>query len=100
MITLEGEFDLYGQAGLKHALEPARHAPSVIVDFSKVRYIDSSALSVIVTVHRDRIKAGLRRPSIAAANPQIKRLLSLTQVDRLWLLCDTVDEARSALEKQ
>ena len=100
MITLEGEFDLYGQAGLKHVLEPARHAESVIVDFTRVRYIDSSALSVIVTVHRDRMKAGLSRPTVAGASPQIKRLLSLTQVDRLWLLCDTVDEARGVLQKQ
>ena len=62
----------------------------VVVDLSAVSYLDSSGIGSLVNAHVACINRG-KKLAIAGAPDRVRRLMSLTQVDRvLRLYADTV----------
>jgi len=79
VVAVEGELDLWSSPQLKRVLHDeitARHA--VVVDLSRVAFMDSTALGVLVGVHR-RL-TGEERMAIAAARPEVLRLFELSGI--------------------
>jgi anti-anti-sigma factor len=96
VVSLAGELDLYNAHALREALlECCAEAPQrLVVDLSAVRFIDSTALGVL-------IEARTRLPNrkgflLAAPGLETRRALEISGLDRHFAVHPSLDEALSA----
>ena len=96
VVSLAGELDLYNAEEVRGALlAAAAGAPDVlVVDLGGVRFIDSTALGVLIEA-RSRMgdQSGFR---LAAPGLETRRALEVSGLDRHFLVHDTVAEALEA----
>lgn len=101
MIELEGEVDVYTAPQLKQqvigVLESG--AKELIVDLTKVDYLDSTALGVLI--------GGLKRMREVDGNmmlicpsPRIRRVFEITGLDKIFDIYDTQADAERAIGKE
>jgi anti-sigma B factor antagonist len=96
VVSLAGELDLYNASTVREALLAccAESPERLIVDLSGVKFIDSTALGVL-------IEARTRLPNrqsflLAAPGLETRRALEISGLDRHFSVHDSVDEARVA----
>jgi anti-sigma B factor antagonist len=70
-------------------------APSVVLDLSKVEFIDSSGLGAILSILK-RMPKGCELIICGTTGP-VTSMFKLTRLDRVFTMRRTVDEALSAL---
>jgi anti-anti-sigma factor len=96
VVSLAGELDLYNAEEVRSALLDACSAePQVlVVDLEGVRFIDSTALGVLIEA-RSRMtdRSGFR---LAAPGLETRRALEVSGLDRHFSVHDTVAEALDA----
>jgi anti-sigma B factor antagonist len=96
VVSLAGELDLYNAEEVRGALLDATAGrPGVlVVDLEEVRFIDSTALGVLIEA-RSRMadRSGFR---LAAPGLETRRALEVSGLDRHFLVHDTVAEALEA----
>lgn len=94
VLAVTGEVDLQSAPHLANALEQARVAGAsiIVVDLSRVDFLDSSGLGVLVTANRD-IQAGGASLRIVRPRPAINKVLTLTRLTDVIDTFDSVDEA-------
>lgn len=66
-----------------------------IVDVRKVVFLDSTGLGVFVSMLKMMGQPGIL--AIAGAGPAVRRLLQITQLDRVFRLFDNPEQAQAAL---
>jgi anti-sigma B factor antagonist len=98
--NLRGELDHATAPELRRPLEDAINEGDdfILIDLSDCSFIDSTGLSVIVHA-RSRVldRNGSGRFEICCPDPQIRRLLEITGIDRAFGVHQTREEALSAL---
>ena len=72
------------------------NAPTVILDFTGVPYLDSSGLGSLVSAYTSCQKAG-RRVALTGVNQRVMRVFEITKVEPIFLMFPTVSEALEAL---
>jgi anti-sigma B factor antagonist len=96
VVTLEGELDLYNAEEVRAALlEACAGEPKVlVVDLEEVRFVDSTALGVLIEA-RSRMsdRSGFR---LAAPGLETRRALEISGLDRHFVVRETVAEALEA----
>jgi anti-sigma B factor antagonist len=96
VLTLAGELDLYNADEVRNALlDACADEPKVlVVDLEEVRFIDSTALGVLIEA-RSRMadRSGFR---LAAPGLETRRALEISGLDRHFIVHDTVAEALEA----
>ena len=96
VLSLAGELDLYNAEEVRGALLNAcADDPQIlVVDLGEVRFIDSTALGVLIEA-RSRMadRSGFR---LAAPGLETRRALEVSGLDRHFLVHDTVAEALEA----
>jgi len=66
--------------------------PQLVIDFSNVEHLSSAALGKLITLNsRVRSRGGGLR--LAQIDPQIYEVFTITKLDQLFEIHDTVDEA-------
>lgn len=101
LIELEGEVDVYTAPQLKqqmiNLLESG--AKEMIVDLSKVDYLDSTALGVLI--------GGLKRMRemdgnmvLVCPSPRIRRMFEITGLDKIFDIYNSVEDAQEAMGKE
>lgn len=85
---VKGEFTI-----LLHTEE----ARKLIIDLSEVEYCDSSGLSAILLAYRI-LQAEDGHIRIASPTKNVKKLIQISQLDRILPICNTVNEAIKELE--
>ncbi|CAM5497776.1 STAS domain-containing protein [Streptomyces xanthochromogenes] len=91
VVAAEGELDAETLAPLQQALEEAAATrPVVVFDASAVPFADSSTLNLLLRIHRTTT---LR---IAAAQPQLLRVLEITGADMALALFPSLTDACKA----
>ena len=93
LVAPRGELDLSERNRLGDLLDSAlAESSNLIVDLDAVTFLDSTALSVLLRAHREAEQQGgrvtLARPSDAA-----RKILRITQLDRVMAVHDTVESA-------
>ena len=85
-LTLRGEFDLHTAPLLRQALDDAvgRGRDEVLIDAAGVRFLDSSALMVLLAA-RDRVVAEGGRLHVADASTTVRRVLEMVALTELLL---------------
>jgi anti-sigma B factor antagonist len=96
VVRLTGELDLYNAAELRAALlEAVADQPErLVVDLGDVRFIDSTALGVLIEV-RGRL-AGGRGFLLASPRLETSRALQVSGLDRHFAIHATVGDALAA----
>lgn len=90
-VYLSGELDAVNAPVVERALAMAlsdladRDGEALEVDLSAVTLIDSTGISALVRTRRKALSAG-RSFSVTAASPSVRRLLTLTRLDEVFLL--------------
>ncbi|HEY2310071.1 MAG TPA: STAS domain-containing protein [Gaiellaceae bacterium] len=96
VISLAGELDLYNAEEVRAALlEACNDEPrALVVDLEEVRFIDSTALGVLIEA-RSRMadRSGFR---LAAPGLETRRALEVSGLDRHFVVHETVAEALEA----
>jgi anti-sigma B factor antagonist len=96
VVSLAGELDLYNAEEVRGALQDATagEPAMLVVDLEEVRFIDSTALGVLIEA-RSRMAdgSGFR---LAAPGLETRRALEVSGLDRHFLVHDTVAEALEA----
>jgi anti-sigma B factor antagonist len=83
VVTPDGELDLFTAAELTMALrEHERGARRLVVDLSKLRFVDSAGLALLIAQHR-RAKNDGTKFAIANATGDVRRVLALSGLDRI-----------------
>ena len=92
VVRLAGELDLYNADAVRNALERAlADQPSrLVVDLSRVEFIDSTALGVLIEARSKLGKAGL---ALAAPQRETRRALEVSGLNRHLPVHDSVDDA-------
>jgi len=96
VLSLGGELDLYNAEEVRVALlDACADEPGMlVVDLEEVRFIDSTALGVLIEA-RSRMadRSGFR---LAAPGLETRRALEVSGLDRHFIVHDTVAEALEA----
>ena len=86
------------QPAAQMILAPLKEDPpnQIIVDLSQVGYFGSAFITFLLRCH-EIVRARGSDLSLAGVNPQIRELLRTTNLDTLWALYDSANEAVAAL---
>jgi anti-sigma B factor antagonist len=84
-LRIEGELDLAVIEELEEALDRAGGCMEVWIDLSECDFIDSTALAVFVSAHREMDEGG-RRLFLYRPSAQVARLLEVTGLNRDGLI--------------
>ena len=95
VIVISGRLALGGETEkLSAALDKLLTLDSkqIVFDISGLEYVDSSGVGTLVSCLTKLKKAG-GQMKVAGANPRIRRIFSMTGVDTMMPLFNTLDEA-------
>jgi anti-sigma B factor antagonist len=93
----EGAIDLHVAPEMRAALRAIidKKPGRLVVDMSRVPYVDSSGLAVLITAMQGiEHDGGLFM--LAAAQPAVRTILESARLDQYFLLFPTVDQALAA----
>jgi anti-sigma B factor antagonist len=94
LVVLSGEADVTNSGALRELLdaEVAKEPSTLVIDLSELRFMDSSALHVVLRANRTMDRQG---GVLALAGPRdpVAKMLRLTAADQLLPVYATVDEA-------
>jgi len=96
VVSLAGELDLYNANAVREALLAccAENPERLIVDLSGVKFIDSTALGVLIEA-RTRL-ANRKSFLLAAPGLETRRALEISGLDRHFIVHESVEHARAA----
>ena len=97
VLPLEGEIDLHVSpriASSLHSLIAAKPSP-VVVDLSKVTYIDSSGLAVLIEGMQN-VNAYGGRFALAGLQESVRPIFEIARLDQVFKIYPDVDAALAA----
>lgn len=94
VVKAAGDLDLATADRLRETLEAliAGRYTRLVVDLTEVPFVDSTGLGALVSGLRASARAG-GSLKLAAPGEAVMRVLTLTRMDRLFDVCDSVDDA-------
>ncbi len=91
-----GELDAYTVSAFREALGSLAEEKYLLIDLSKVPFMDSAGLGALIGGIRRAREAG-GDVAVACSRPTLTRLLHTTGFDRVVSVTETVSEAAAAL---
>ena len=95
ILHLKGSLNIHTVFSFQEILR-GETAPELIVDFSGVPYIDSAGLGALVAAYVGAQKTA-RKLAFVAMNTQVKALIEMTHVSKLFKSYPTIKDADAAL---
>jgi anti-sigma B factor antagonist len=98
IVTFEdARLDAAAAPAFKAALQAnvAGEPKRIVVDLSVVEFLDSTGLGSLVSLMKMMGERGVL--ALAGAQPPVRRLLQITQLDRVFRLYDSLHEAEAGL---
>jgi anti-sigma B factor antagonist len=95
IIEVGGEIDLHTAPAFRDEMLAAiaEDSPHLIVDLAEITFMDASGLSALVdALHRSRARGG--SVGLAAPTSGLRKVLGITQLDRVFPVHDTLCGAR------
>ena len=98
IVDLSGEVDIHGTPRLKETLASLTKEgrPKLLVNLSKVTYIDSSGLGVLVGALKEATKEG-GRLVLAGMTREVRTVFDLTRLAKFFEIYDDEATAKSHL---
>lgn len=97
IVTVAGELDVHTAPQLDAQLSPLTRTaePSIIVDLTDVKFIDSTGLGILVTALK-HVRENEGKLNVVVTTPRVLRVFALTGLDVVIPLHATLEEALSA----
>ncbi|MEU9044749.1 MULTISPECIES: STAS domain-containing protein [unclassified Kitasatospora] len=97
VVTVAGELDHDTADALRAALAapPPHGVERIVIDFTDLRFCDSTGLNVLLRAHLDAQAAGLRL-ELAGPSPVVARLLAVTGADTVLRIHPDLGSATKA----
>ena len=94
---VEGDIDINTSPDIKKAFEKivTKKEPKVVVNLSKVTYVDSSGLATLVEILKNMRSYG-GRLKLTNLSPKIRSLFEITKLEKLFDITAEEEEAVSA----
>ena len=87
VVLRNAEYDVYNCGELSSELASlSAHAPAI--DLQNVRYVDSTCLTELVRTHKRVQREGAKRLRLINVSANIRQILSITGLDKLFELGD------------
>ena len=98
VVTAGGEIDVHTSPGLVDALRAAgQTSRRIVLDLAEVTFLDSTGLTAMVgTLNRTRSRGGAM--SLVGPTGVVGRVLQITELDQVFAIHDTVDDAVEAMD--
>jgi anti-anti-sigma factor len=93
IIRLSGDYDVYTTPQLESDLKAGDAARNVVLDFSAVQYIDSTAIAALLRMKSRRMAAGMPSVHFAALSPELQRIFKVAALDDAWAWHQDVEHA-------
>jgi anti-sigma B factor antagonist len=94
VFDVAGELDLYTSSRLKERLralsDQGKHR--IVVNLERVEFMDSTALGVLIGA-RKRAREHDGEVALAGPTEPVRKVLSITGLDRVFPIADSVDQA-------
>ena len=90
----EGEININNSPQLRKAFDDIikRNEKKILVDFSKVSYIDSSGLATLIEMHQRLKKIG-GKLRFSGMDQKVKNVFEITKLHKLFEIFDTQETA-------
>ena len=97
VLSLEGEIDLHISPSIAASLAQmvASHPARLVVDLSRVTYIDSSGLAVLIEAMQNVEDYG-GRLALAGVSETVRSIFEMARLDQFFLIFPHVDAAMAA----
>jgi anti-sigma B factor antagonist len=94
VVTAPQEIDITNAGQLRAALlhAAAGPGPALVVDMTRTRFCDSAGLHALIGAHK-RAQAEGRQVRLAVTGAQVRRILTLTALDRLIPVYTSLEDA-------
>lgn len=96
LIQVSGEINISTSPDLKKVFEKEAKK-KIVVDLTKVSYVDSSGLATLVEMLK-KTKSQGGSLCLAGMSEKVKSLFEITKLDRLFSIVSSADEAVSKLQ--
>ncbi len=97
IVSFVGDVDLQSSPDARKVLlECVGKEIPVLVDLSRVEYIDSSGVASLVESFQSARKLGQTMVLVAVSEGAL-RVLQLARLDKVFTICDTVDDGLAAI---
>src|SRR5215468_8245393 len=94
VLSLHGPLTMENVAPFLNAVR-RESAPTMILDFTEVPYLDSSGLGSLVNAYTSCLKAG-RRVALTGVNKRVLKVFEITKVEQIFLMFPTLSDAIEA----
>ena len=100
IFALEGEIDLQHAPSLRSRLQAKikAHTPALVLDLSRVEYIDSTGLALIIEYFRDAAKEG-GLLCLVGLNQTLRSIFEIVRLDKAIPMFDQRAEAIAAIHR-
>src|ERR1700730_5578242 len=95
VLSLHGPLTMENVSPFMNAVR-REDAPTMILDFTGVPYLDSSGLGSLVSAYTSCQKSG-RRVALTGVNQRVLKVFEITKVEPIFLMFPTVSDALEAL---
>ena len=96
VVHAEGELDAYAASDIQATFEFLRRGSPVLADLSRVSFLDSTALGLLVRGVRALTASGVDVRVVLPATPAL-RIFQITKVDTVLPVCASRSEALAEL---
>lgn len=98
VVSVTGEVDVHSASRLRDGLtaELSSATRAVVVDLSEVGFLDSTGLGALVSARTAAGQQGIELP-VVCASERIRKLFTITGLDGVFVLHDSVDDALAGL---
>lgn len=93
---IDGEVDINSSPDIKKSFDRliSKKTPKIVINLSKVTYVDSSGLATLVELLKN-MKAYSGRMRLVGLTPKIKSLFEITKLEKLFEIMINEDDAIS-----
>ena len=95
VLSLRGPLTMENVSPFMNAVR-RENAPTMILDFSGVPYLDSSGLGSLISACTSCVKSG-RRIALTGVNQRVRKVFEITKVEQVLLMFPTLEDALEAL---
>jgi anti-anti-sigma regulatory factor len=94
VVVFAGEYDLACKQQFRDELARLRTQGDFVLDFTQVTYVDSTIITELFLLAKDRIHAGLAPPKILLSNnSNVRRVFDLLHLEKVITLVNSFDGA-------
>ena len=99
IVSITGDIDLETSPKLREFLKPksSKKTPCLLLDFSGVKYIDSSGLATLIEYFQ-AVQGFKGKLALAALSPRVKNVFEIVRLEQIFPIHPDIPSALAALK--